>query len=242
MTGFQPGRNTEVLLDQFRLSPYLANYDPSAEVDLPATTTFGNTAVRRQVVGLKDATATLSGFHDAVAGGSQAVLTAAFAAAAASVLTVAKEGFAIGKPAELMSVREKSLKSAAPVDGVVPISADLVGDGGIDFGLSFHALAAETTTGNSASVDNAVLTSNGGVGHIHATAAAGTTPTLDDKIQHSVDNSTFADLFAFTQLVLAGKQRVEVAAGTTVNRYTREVHTIGGTTPSFTYAVAFARR
>jgi hypothetical protein len=241
MTGFLTGRQTEVLLDQFRLSPYLSNYDPTADVDIPPTTTYASTAVRRQVVGLKDAQASLSGFHDAVAGGSQAVLTAAMAAATASVLTVAKEGLTIGKPAELMSVREKTFKSAAPVDGVVPISVDLVADGGIDFGVSLHALAAETTTANSASVDNGAATTNGGVGHIHATAISGT-PTLDDKIQHSTDNITFPDLITFTQLTAAGKQRVEVAAGTTVNRYVREAHTIGGGTPSITYAVAFARR
>jgi hypothetical protein len=63
---------------------------------------------------------------------------------------------------------------------------------------------------------------------------------LDVKIQHSTDNVTFADLITFTQATDVTSQRISVTG--TVNRYTRETRTIGGSsTPTFTYAVAFAR-
>lgn len=239
MSGFKHGRNTVVLVDQYNLSAYLNGSDLDAEVDVPPTTTYGATGVRRQIVGLKDGGLALQGLHDAVAGGSQAVLTAIFGSATASVVTRGVEGTAIGAPADLVSGREKSLKSGSPVDGVVPISAEMTADGGVDFGKFHHALGAETATGNSTSIDGLAATTNGGVGHIHATALSGT-PTLDATIQDSADDSAFADIVTFTQLTAAGKQRVEITGN--VRQYTRDRHVIGGGSPSITYSSAFARR
>lgn len=240
---FKHGKGTKILFDQYDLSAYLNNHEVTADVDLPDTTTYGANAHRRQVVGLKDAQVTLSGFHATDAGGTQPVLTAAYGAANPSVVTIAKEGFTIGNPSELISAREKSYKSGSPVDGVVPASVDLLADNGLDYGKSLHDLTAETATGNNTSVDNAVLTSNGGVGHQNTTAVSGTTPTNTLKIQHSTNDSVWVDLITFAGLTtLPAAERIEVAAGTTVNRYLRSTRTIGGGTPSYTYAVAFARR
>lgn len=242
MAGFKHGRNANILIDQFDVSAYFMGSDESAEVDLPPTTTYGASAVRRQVVGLKDGTMSLQGYHDTVAGGSQAVLASIYGSSAASVVTKFPEGYGtIGNPAYMLSAREKSLKSGSPVDGVVPISSELTADGGIDVaGKVQKTLAATTTTGNSTSIDNvAVSTTNGGVGHIHATAISGT-PTLDAVIADSADDASYATILTFAQLTAAGKQRVEITG--TVRRYTREQHTVGGVSPSITYAVAFARR
>lgn len=238
---FKHGRNAAILIDEFDVSAYFMGSDESAEVDLPPTTTYGASAVRRQVVGLKDGTMSLEGYHDAAAGGSQAVLKAIYGSATASVVTKAPEGVAtIGLPALMLSAREKTLKSGSPVDGVTPISSELTADGGIDLlGKVHKALGATTATANSTSIDNAVATTNGGVGHIHATAIGGT-PTLDAVIADSADDSAFATILTFAQLTAAGKQRVEITGN--VRRYTRETHTVGGGTPSITYAVAFARR
>lgn len=67
-------------------------------------------------------------------------------------------------------------------------------------------------------------------------AASGTTPTLDVKIQDSLDNSTFNDVAgaALTQKTAAGFQEINVGQ---TRRYVRAVGTVGGTTPSFTYSV-----
>lgn len=238
---FKHGRNAIILIDQFDVSAYFMGSDESTEIDLPDTTTYGASAHRRQVVGLKDGTMSLQGYHDTVAGGSQAVLVAIYGGAAASVVTKGPEGgAAIGLPATMLSAREKSLKSGSPVDGVVPISSELTADGGIDLAGKFQkALGATTITGNSTSIDNGAATTNGGVGHIHATTISGT-PTLDAVVADSADDSSFATILTFAQLAAAGKQRVEIAGN--VRRYTREQHTVGGGSPSVTYAVAFARR
>lgn len=240
MSGFKHGRNAVVLIDEFDVSAYFMGSDVSAEVDLPDTTTYGATAHRRQVVGLKEGMLSLQGYHDTVAGGSQAVLKAIYGSATASVVTLGVEGTTLGAPAAMLSAREKSLKSGSPVDGVVPISSELSADGGVDMaGLFLHALGAETATGDGTSIDNGGATSNGGVGHIHCTAKTGT-PTLDSVIQDSADDASFATILTFTQLTAAGKERMEITGA--VRQYVRESHTIGGGSPNITYAVAFARR
>lgn len=66
------------------------------------------------------------------------------------------------------------------------------------------------------------------------TAASGTSPTLDVKIQESADDSSWSDLAAFPQLTGVGVKRVTVFSD---KRYRRVVSTIAGTTPSFNFSV-----
>ena len=79
---------------------------------------------------------------------------------------------------------------------------------------------------------------------LNASAGTGTTPTLDVKLQHSDDNSTFADVTgaAFTQVTsdggTAGAQVMKVNVSD-LKRYLRVIGTIAGTTPSFDFGVEF---
>jgi hypothetical protein len=79
---------------------------------------------------------------------------------------------------------------------------------------------------------------------LNASAGTGTTPTLDVKLQHSDDNSTFADVTgaAFTQVTsdagTAGVQVMRVNVSD-LRRYLRVIGTIAGTTPSFDFGVEF---
>ena len=62
-------------------------------------------------------------------------------------------------------------------------------------------------------------TVNGGVGYQMISALSGFTGFVG-KIRHSADDSTYATLITFTNVTSApAKERVVVAAGTTVNRY-----------------------
>jgi hypothetical protein len=61
------------------------------------------------------------------------------------------------------------------------------------------------------------------------------------KLQHSHDNSTFADVTGggFTQITSGpAVQRIEVAAGTEIRRYVRAVTTTSGGFTSLVFAVA----
>jgi len=234
------GRQAVVLFDQYDLSAWLTSYEGADDVDIPDTSCIGGSTARRyEVVGLRGGTMSLSGHYDPAAGASQAVLNAAFAQAAARVVSAFPQGDTIGLPADLMSARETSLSAGTPVDGVASISAQAVGDGGKEFGVSLHSRAAAvTTSGDSASVDQLAQSANGGVGHIHCTVAAA--DTIDVDIEDSADDETFATLITFAQITTtAAAERVEVTG--TVEQYVRETHALGVSGP-YTYAVAFARR
>ncbi len=70
---------------------------------------------------------------------------------------------------------------------------------------------------------------------LDVTAASGTTPVLDVKLQHSPDGSKWSDL----STVFAQKTTVsrEVKVFTQFHRFIKVVYTIGGTSPSFTFSM-----
>jgi hypothetical protein len=240
---FGHGKAGAVLVNGFDLSAYLNSAEISAEISTHDSTVFGQNSQSHQT-GITSGGLQLGGFFERTdSSGSHAVLSAALGAAAARVAACAPEGFTAGYPCVLIGANETKYDDSVKIESLVSVAAYLKATGGVDAnGVSLRALAAATATANDASVDNAASSSNGGVGHLHVTAASGTTPTITVKIQHSANNSTWADLVTFTQASAATGERIVVAAGTTVNRYLRAIYTIGGTDPSFTFTVAFARR
>lgn len=237
----QHGKDTKVLIGTLDASPYFTGYDSDGSVESAETTTFGAQRKTR-MAGQGDGSASLQGLWDGSVSAIDERLSAALGID--TILTAGRTGLdAIGARAELLKALTANYQRTSPVGGVCTISASLEGNGGLDNGVCLHPLGAETATGNSASHDHGAATSNGGVAHLHVTAKAGTAPTLAVKVQHSADDAVWVDLATFATLNDAlGVERVEVAAGTTVNRHTRATRTIGGTTPSWTHAVAFARR
>jgi len=236
------GKNTVILVDAGNLTEYFNNQDLPETIDSNDTTTFGHDS-KTSVSGLRSGSMSLQGFYDGTPTGINAILNPYLGAASDQVVSTAPAGFALGNAVDMLQSQVTNYKKTSVVTDVTKIGVDFKADGPIDAGYSLHNLTpAETATGNSSNLDNGAATSNGGVAHIHCPTVSGTNPTNISKIQHSSDNVTYLDLVTFTQLTAAGSRRVEVAAGTTVNRYLREAHTIGGTNPSFGYAVAFARR
>lgn len=234
------GPNTKVLVADVDLSTYFNSISLPAEVETADTTGFGKLA-HCYISTLKDGTLSLGGFWDGAVDAVDEELAAALGSTTARAVTVGLAGLALGDIAKLMSSLKTSYETSGEVAGVVEISAEAQSAGdGMESGVALHALTAETLTGNGTAVDGAASSANGGVGHLHVTAASGAVPTLAVKIQHSADNVTFADLITFTGATTRTSQRIEVTG--TVNRYVRAVRTIGGSSPSFTYAVAFARR
>lgn len=238
------GTAAQVLLDEFNLHQFARTFTISPTIDIHDASVLGTTS-RIKVAGIKHATASSELFVDDTAlTGSYVVLKGKYGAATPGIITFAPQGFALGNRTLLMYAEETTFAISAIVDDLEKITFNAeASEDAVDPGVSLHAYAAETTSTNSASVDNAAATTNGGVGVIHATAISGSgSPTLTVKIQHSTNDSTWVDLVTFTALTAVGKQRVEVATGTTVNRYLRAISTISGSSPSFTYHVSFARR
>lgn len=232
------GREARVLVQQYDLSAYFRQASEAHQVDVHETTTFGKPA-KSFLPGLAGGSLSLQGLFDGSPDAVDAVLGAALGAPS-RLLTYAPNGLVVGRRVGLLEADETSYSVTSPVADVVGVEAAFQATGGIDGGVSLHALAAESASGTGTAVDHGAATASGGVAHLHVTAAAGTTPALAVKVQHSADNVTFADLVTFTAQSGVAAERVAVAG--TVNRYVRAVWTITGTTPAFTFAVAFARR
>ncbi|MFH0981749.1 MAG: hypothetical protein V2A79_09440 [Planctomycetota bacterium] len=241
---FEHGRETAVYVSKYNLSAYLVASDVNAVVDSHDSTTYGD-AAHEKSPGLRDGSATLQGIFDVTLDG---YVESWLGSASGEAFTVALGGAALADRCMTGKVRHVSYGSSAPVGGMVAVTARVEGDGGIDPGVIIHTNEAETATAGETGVDSGIVggTSNGGVAVIHCFTVSGTNPTLTSKLQHCADNATWADFspaVAFTQLTAAGSERILIPAATAVARYVREYHTIGGTnTPTFTYAVALARR
>ena len=246
MPTFRHGKNTVVLFDKYDLSTYFNSVTTSAMAEAVETTTFGS-ADKTYAIGMKDGTISLEGLWAGDVDGVDEVLEAAIASASNKIITVATEGATIGRRAKLINTDETSYEIASAVADMVTISAEAQASGtvgGFDGGVLLAASTAVTTSTQLTSVDNSAFTSNGGVGHLHVTGN-----TRDGaatiKIQHSANDSTWADLVVFTDTVAstATSERIEVAAETTVNRYVRvNISALGGSSGSLTITVGFARR
>jgi hypothetical protein len=230
------GKGAAALMDQYDMSAFFKGINLKNNITLDDTNTFGQAYKARDVPGLLDASADCQGFYDPAANASWPMIRASLAAASV-IFSFAPEGWAIGNLVEMGKGVFTGTDVPLDVDKVVPVSAKTMADDGWDLGVCLHALASEAVATNSASVDETAGTANGGVGHLHVTAFVSGTATV--KIQHSTDNSVWNDLITFTAVTSVTKERIELAAGTTVNRYVRVI-TSG--TFSITFTAAFGRR
>lgn len=237
---FVHGKSTVVLFDATNLSGYLNSASASSNVETAETTAFGNNS-KTYIVGLKDGTISVAGMFDGAVSAIDPILQAKIGVENATV-TILPDGSTIGNRATMANTDLTSYDISSPVGDVVSVSAELQADGGVDSGRSLQALTAVSSTGTGTSVDNSASSSNGGVGHLHVTANAHD-DTVTIKVQHSADNSTWADLDTFTVVSASTttSERRVVAAGTTVNRYLRASHTLAGS-GDVTYQLSFARR
>lgn len=238
------GNSAQVLLDGFNLHQFAKSFEVTGQVDALDSSVLGTTS-RTKIPGLRHGTASGEVFYDDTAiFGSAQVLKSLYGASSASIISFAPAGFALGNLVAMLYANESSFdpKSIVADLTLIMFRAEAAEDA-IDFGVSLHALSAESSlpiTGTS--VDNAAATTNGGVGVLHVSAIAGGAPNVVYVIQHATDNATWVDLVTFTAVTAPGGQRIEVAAGTTVRRYLRIIATEGGTTSSVVGVAAFGRR
>lgn len=242
--------NVGLLIDGFNMAPYFNEFNIEASQTLHDATVFGNSS-RVKVPGLKDGKANGTGFLDTTTTvGSYPVLKGKFTgstpgSASPAAVALGVSGFSLGSRVAMGYFDEAQLEAKLILDGLEMLTFTGEADqDGVDYGVSLHALSAETSlpvTGTA--VDNTAATANGGVGTVQVTAIAGASPNVVYVIQHSTDNSSWVDLRTFSAIITANTVlRSEVAAGTTIRRYLRVTITEGGTTTSVTGVACFARR
>jgi hypothetical protein len=241
---FIHGKGTAVLVGAFDLTAYFNDATTSAEVSADETTSFGFND-KTYIAGLGDGKISAAGMFDTTATvGADVVLAAALGSSAPSNVLIAHAGLAVGNRCSVAAGLETNYEISEKVSEVAAVKADFQGTGGMDAGVVLAAAksVATATTTNEASVDNAASSANGGTGWLHVTTN-GTSSTTIVKVQHSANDSTWADLvtFATVATTVTKAERVLVAEGTTVNRYVRAISTTAGT-GAVVYTVAFARR
>lgn len=122
--------------------------------------------------------------------------------------------------------------------GLTKANATYGVSGQVDEGVILQPHAALTANTTGTNVDNTASSANGGVGYLEVSAYSGFTNVVA-KIQHSADNSIWADLITFATVTAAPiAERLTVAGS--VNRHTRSVVTVTGS-GSVTPFIGFAR-
>ena len=228
---FIHGKDAVVYQDGNDLTGYLRSLSNSAEVETADTTTFADDD-KTYVPGLADATLSAEGLFDATFDGELNTITGS---GTKSVWSVYPGGDAVGTPGRGYSLDVTSAERTAEIGDVVMVSIEGQSSVGTEPIKSHHALAQRTASGTATVVDNAASSANGGVGYLHATAASGTVVV---KVQHSSDNSTYADLVTLGTVTASARSFRTTVAGA-VNRYTRLVYTI--TSGTATFVAGFGR-
>ena len=101
-------------------------------------------------------------------------------------------------------------------------------------GIADVASAALTASANTAAISNAL--GNGFQVNVNVTAATGTTPTLDFRVEESFDGGTnWVTMYEMQRITAAGSYNTPILRAS--GRHIRYVQTVGGTTPSFTRSV-----
>lgn len=240
------GANAQLALDGFNVSDFFREFTISVEREVHDATVFSNNGSRAKIAGVKHGTATGMAFSDdTVNTGSWAILSNRYGSGVSGLYAWAPYGFALGNQVLSLYSEEIAFNPQQVIDDLIRISVNSEAkEDSVDFGVSLHPISAETSfpvTGTG--VDNTSATTNGGVGSVHVFAIAGAAPNVVYKVQHSTNGSVWVDLISFSAITAANSsERVEVAAGTTVNRHLRITITDGGTTSSVTGVVVFARR
>lgn len=234
------GASAKAFVGAYDLSSYVNHISVAKSQDLKPSATMGDGAAE-YTPGLQDGDAVLTGFEDAnTSSAIDDVVDAAFTAGATgTVCTLSPSGTTAGNRAWIFIAKEGNAKVGSQIAELTTLEAVLKADGGIDAGIFLRALAAATATADSASINNSAATTNGGVASIHVTAINLTSATV--KVQHSTNDSVWADLVTFSIGSTITSALTVVAAGTTVRQYLRvSISAFSGTT--FTFTVAFARR
>lgn len=232
------GSKARIYANGYDLTTYFRSLSTPTTVDVAEASTFGVDS-KKYVPGLRDATLSADGLFDGAEDAADQVLNAALGQAH-SIWTYLPAGDGLGNLGTGFDGIETTYEIESPVDDVVATTAEAQSSTGRELLRVLHVLQAETASGNGTGVDNAAATTRGGAAFLQATTPGATGVTV--RVQHSVDNTTWVDLVAFTAVASPGRNAQRIAVVGTVNRYLRAAWTNVGAGASPSFHVGFARR
>ena len=238
---FIHGKNGAVYVGGYDLSPYIAKHDVKASKDTADVSTLG-LASKAYVAGMRDATLQFDGFFDGSPNAVIARLNALFNVDTMDTWVVLPQGDANGNRGYGVSGCVTDYEPTGEVSDAAKVSFSAQSVVGIDPLFVLQPMTLVTAGGQSAGVlaDQNAATTNGLASYLVVKAGTGVT-TCTVKVQHSTDNSTWADLATHTAVVQAGiplSERITVAPGTTINKWLRSLWTITGTNITFHHSAA----
>ena len=201
-------------------------------------TTFGQTT-RINKAGLKTVRLLSNGLWSAGTGEIDGELFGVIGTADKPVSVIPSAGTA-GDACYLFRSMRANYTPGAPVGELLEFASEAVasgGDGLVRGTVLFNGTAGSTSTGTKFQV-GAVGATQRLYAALHVFAASGTNPTLTVAVQSDADSSAGSETarITFTQAIAATSQWSSVA-GAITDTWWRVSYTIGGTNPSFTFAV-----
>lgn len=207
-------------------------------------TPLGTTAVVKDHTGVEQATITQQGYFDEAAGGANEAVMGATGRSAQVVCLSFADGSAGSDMIGCAGALVGSYTRGVQVEEFHRANAAMESTGAVDDNcvviapLTTRAGAADTTA-----VDNAASSASGCAAYLQVSALTlGGYTNMVVKLQHSANNSTWADLITFTAVTAAPAAERKTVTGT-VNRYLRASisYTGSGTGNSATVLVGAER-
>ena len=227
--------NPKLWLAGYELEGVLSTLALNYGAEIKDATVFGNTT-RIRKGGLKTVAGQVEGFYDATT--IDAALFSRIGAANVPVTCAPDGAGAEGERAFALLAALGEYRIGGELGEMSKLSLPLDSGGPLVKGTIVHN-AARTATGNGTAFQlGAVSATQKLYAALHVVAAAGTTPTLDVSVQS--DNAQgFASPAAqitFTQATAIASEWKELA-GAVADDWWRVSFTVGGASPSFTFAV-----
>lgn len=237
-------KNIVFLVNGVDIAGAITSFNVAGDVEELDATTVADSGYRTYVSGFKSAEITVQGLWDSDTTNADEihdVMSSAYSTGAEKNITASTGTIAVGDPAIMMDACQMTYDIPADVGALILANGRFKSTTGMRFGRwLMHSLQAAGTN-NGTSYDNGAATTNGGFMQVHLFNDDAS--DVDVKVQHSTNNSVWADLTGAAVNNLSATHTsgsATVAAGTTVNRYLRAVATVtGGDT--FLVSVAFAR-
>ena len=237
---FRHGKDADLFVGKYDLSNYVNEVTASMSIDTAETSTIGNNT-KSYITGQNDATVSVSGLFDGGAGAIEAVYADIIDNDLTPAITIVYDGGTVGSRATIAQGKQTSYEIGIPVGDVVSLNGEFQVTGGMRQAVILAYNTALSATTNGSSVDNTSSTTIGALANLHITANSRSTTTVV-KVQHSADNSTWADLITFSTVAIGTVTSETISVSGTINRYLRAQTTLTAGTGSITPTIAIARR
>jgi hypothetical protein len=232
-----------IFLNGFDLSGVLKTIEENATQDVLDATSFGTTTGFREfAAGLHERGISAEGFFSYNATDAFSVdklLHDSMAASVERLLTYGlQDSIGVGELAVMMNLKHASYNVQETIGDIIMTTFE--GKASNDTTQNGYArgiwLMSQTVTGavNGTAYDDGAGATTGYFAHVHNTNSDGTATV---KVQHSPDNSVWADLIDFGAVASLGAEQARNTA-TSVDRYVRAIVTaIGGATNKVSVAI-----